>query len=491
MGPRDRPWRDHAMLRALAADWRLRLRGRRVAGLGGGPGWLRLTMTDAREGGSPGAHLFFSARPGAVALWDAREALPTAMREALLPVRQKELSATAHLLGAELDEVSVPPEDRIVRLHFRRPDDSRPMLAMQLFGPRGNVVLSDSRGRRIWSANPSPHSASLEAEPRDPRIEEIGEEPAADAAEIFRRVAPLRLQAALAAEALSRLNSRIARAADAAARLRANLAKDLKRAESGELDRRRGETLAIHLHELRRGESRVELADAAGEMLAIEMDPALTPAENMDRCFHRARKAERGRQLITDRLAAAETRAAELEALAAAARATAAEHAGDELGLLAAIAELRRNEPELLGEAKQQRRGPAAAEAVSAPYRSFIIEGKWEVRVGRGAKENDELTHKASSPRDLWLHAQGVSGSHVILRTKGDPQQVPKRIIELAARIAAHFSKARHSGLAPVVCTERRYVRKPRKSPPGTAACIREKSLMVEPGIPDRAERVG
>jgi predicted ribosome quality control (RQC) complex YloA/Tae2 family protein len=60
---------------------------------------------------------------------------------------------------------------------------------------------------------------------------------------------------------------------------------------------------------------------------------------------------------------------------------------------------------------------------------------------------------------------------------------VPRTVLEKAAALAALHSKARHSGLVPVVWTERRYVRKPRKAAPGTAVCLREKSLFVEPGV--------
>jgi len=493
VNPVDRPWRDHSLLRALTADWRRRLKGRRVDGLGGGPGWLRLTLIDAREESIPPAQLFLAARPGASLLWDAPETPPAPVRNALLAVRQKELTATPHLLGSVLVDIAIPPEDRIVFFIFEHHESPRSMLAIQLFGPRGNIVLSDAQGRRIWSANPSPHSATLAPPAEDPGLATIPEADSAAAADIFRREAPRWLISSLAVDAVSRLTAEIGRVRVAASRLRNNLAADLEKAERGEEDRRRGETLAIHLHSLKRGPSLVELHDAAGEMIGIELDAALTPAENTDRYFHRARKAERGRDLIAERLAAAESRLAELAAATAAIDDLVAAHAGDDIALISALREWRAANSDLIGKTGRRRsRGSAAAAPVTAlPYKRFLVEGKWEVWVGRGAKENDELTHKASSPRDLWLHAQGVSGSHVVLRSQGDPQQVPKRIIELAARIAAQYSKARNSGLAPVIYTERKYVRKPRKSPPGTASCIREKSLMVEPGIPDGTEQIG
>jgi predicted ribosome quality control (RQC) complex YloA/Tae2 family protein len=105
------------------------------------------------------------------------------------------------------------------------------------------------------------------------------------------------------------------------------------------------------------------------------------------------------------------------------------------------------------------------------------------VWVGRSSRENDELTHRAAHSRDLWLHAHGAAGSHVIVRTRGRPDLVPPAVVEKAASLAAFHSKARNSSLVPVVWTEKRFVRKPRKSPPGLAVCLQDRTVMVEPGL--------
>jgi len=47
--------------------------------------------------------------------------------------------------------------------------------------------------------------------------------------------------------------------------------------------------------------------------------------------------------------------------------------------------------------------------------------------------------------------------------------------------VAAYHSKARNDSLVPVIYTERRYVRKPRKAKPGLVTVEREKSVMVRP----------
>lgn len=119
-------------------------------------------------------------------------------------------------------------------------------------------------------------------------------------------------------------------------------------------------------------------------------------------------------------------------------------------------------------------------------FRRFAIGNGYEILVGRTDRENDELTHRTAAPDDLWFHAQGTAGSHVLLR--GGRGSVPARIIRTAAETAAWFSKAKHSGTVPVIYTEKRYVRKPRGSKPGTAACLRGKTLFVAPRLPDADE---
>jgi predicted ribosome quality control (RQC) complex YloA/Tae2 family protein len=119
-------------------------------------------------------------------------------------------------------------------------------------------------------------------------------------------------------------------------------------------------------------------------------------------------------------------------------------------------------------------------------YRTFDLDARWFVVVGRSNEENDEITFRLSGPNDWWFHAHGVPGSHVVLRARGGNESPSARIIEQAASIAAHFSKARHSGLVPVIYTRRRYVRKFRGAAPGQVTCERESMVMVPPVLPPR-----
>ena len=112
------------------------------------------------------------------------------------------------------------------------------------------------------------------------------------------------------------------------------------------------------------------------------------------------------------------------------------------------------------------------------PFRQMEILG-YEVYVGKSAQSNDELLRHAGK-EDIWLHARGVSGSHVIIRRKGK-LLVPKDVIEKAAQIAAWNSKGKNATLCPVIYTPRKFVRKPKGAAPGAVLCDREEVVMVVP----------
>ena len=112
------------------------------------------------------------------------------------------------------------------------------------------------------------------------------------------------------------------------------------------------------------------------------------------------------------------------------------------------------------------------------PYKKYEFQG-WNVLVGRSSKDNDNLTQKIAKPWDLWLHAQGVGGSHVIVQNP-QKKEIQKPVIEFAAKLAAQNSRAKHSGIVPVIYTQKKYVTKPKKALPGVVRVEREKSVFVE-----------
>ena len=117
------------------------------------------------------------------------------------------------------------------------------------------------------------------------------------------------------------------------------------------------------------------------------------------------------------------------------------------------------------------------------PYRSLEFEG-YEILIGRGDAENDELTFRVARPNDIWLHVGGgTPGSHVVVRNP-DGGEVPRPVIERAAAHAAWFSKARNASRVDVHVCRAADVTKPRGAKRGTVQLKRHKRVRVQPEAP-------
>jgi predicted ribosome quality control (RQC) complex YloA/Tae2 family protein len=276
---------------------------------------------------------------------------------------------------------------------------------------------------------------------------------------------------------------------------------DARRAEADRESefRRRAELLTAHLGRLRRGMKSVTLPafDGSGDV-EIELDPKKDGRGNVEALFKKARRLARGREELEVQRRVQEAELAEAER---GLEGTDPPPSPDELRELAATFAPELLDPGRTGPSRRAGRGAAGSRGAgptekprhpSLPEgflpRVYELPGGWVVWVGRNARQNDELTHRRASQRDLWFHARGAQGSHTVLRMGSGKGEPPREILEAAASIAAWHSKARRSSLVPVAYTEKRYVRRPRKAPVGTALMIREKVLMVPPRLPEGAE---
>lgn len=95
--------------------------------------------------------------------------------------------------------------------------------------------------------------------------------------------------------------------------------------------------------------------------------------------------------------------------------------------------------------------------------------GDFEVLVGKGARDNEHLSLRVARQTDLWLHAAGHAGSHVVVRAvAGVTGEVPPDVVQFAAECAVWFSKARAAGgKVNVHVCRARDVSRSRGGPPG------------------------
>lgn len=133
------------------------------------------------------------------------------------------------------------------------------------------------------------------------------------------------------------------------------------------------------------------------------------------------------------------------------------------------------------------RRGPPDERDVAHTH---LIDGH-TVLVGRSARDNDTLSLKVARPRDVWLYAAGVPGSHVVVR-RSDDGEVPRSVLEQAARLAVRHSKARNArGKVPVHWCFAGEVSKVRGAPPGQVRLGRFDVIRVYAGGADDDDEEG
>lgn len=208
------------------------------------------------------------------------------------------------------------------------------------------------------------------------------------------------------------------------------------------------------------------------EEVEIPLQKELSPVQNAQRYFEKAKRSRIARQQASERLV-------ELKASIA--------PAGKLLSLLEEVKtkeELKAFMSECKDELEEFGIGEKSEAREQLPFRIFTVDGGFEVWAGKSSKNNDQLTLKYAKPNDLWFHARGAAGSHVVLKVNTGQGEPGKKAKEQAASIAAYYSKMKNAKMVPVAMTERKYVRKPKGAAPGSVTIEREKVIFAEPALP-------
>jgi len=245
-------------------------------------------------------------------------------------------------------------------------------------------------------------------------------------------------------------------------------------------DRRRAELILAGLRSARKEGDVVRVIDhydPEAREVAIPIDARLDLRANAERFFHAARRAERALAIIPDRLA---RQTARLEALGTAASRLDAARSRADLETLER--ELQREG--LVKALRPQQRADVGARPEYVKVREYRSTDGFTILVGRTGAENDTLTFKVAAPHDLWLHAAGYAGAHVVVRNPRRLGALPESTVLEAAALAAWFSRGRSDGQLDVHVAWRRHVRKGKGMSPGMVMMKRHRTVRVAPTAP-------
>jgi predicted ribosome quality control (RQC) complex YloA/Tae2 family protein len=211
-------------------------------------------------------------------------------------------------------------------------------------------------------------------------------------------------------------------------------------------------------------------------VLRIPLDATLTPVAQAERLFKRAAKLERAARFIPQRREQLREDLAFVDQLAY--DLAQAANQPEIVAVRAALVNAR-----LLPAGKRQ--SPTDGTRPTGPLRMTSPTG-FEILVGRNARQNEQVTFKLAGGEDLWLHARGVPGAHVVVKTAG---RLPdEATIDLAAQLAAYHSGARGETRVDVIVTMRRHVH---RAPGGRLGqvTVSEETVRTAPGLAPAGSR--
>ena len=240
--------------------------------------------------------------------------------------------------------------------------------------------------------------------------------------------------------------------------------------DDAELERLRqsGELILAYQYSIKAGQTTLEAQyDPADAPLEIALDPQLAPLENAKAFFRRYDKAKSARADVPRLIAETEL---ELDFLA---------QLENDLALASnwtLIDEVTQNlQARGHWQGKPQQRIGGGKQG---PLRLVTGDG-YVIFVGRNSRQNAALISRTAKAQDLWLHARGVAGAHVIIRDDG--RRINAALIEKAAAVAAHYSRNRGDSPVRVDYTRVKYVKAIKGAGPGMVTYRNEKTLRVIP----------
>ena len=245
--------------------------------------------------------------------------------------------------------------------------------------------------------------------------------------------------------------------------------KELAECSEREVFRVRGDLINANIWRLEKGQSKAVLEDfTTGEPVEIQLDPRLTPAQNAQKYYTEYRKLDTAEKKLTELIAKGQQELVYIDSVFDAASRTDSE---------SDLAEIRR-ELRDQGYLKGGVRADEKVKKTSDPLHFRSSEG-FEILVGRNNRQNDQLTLKTAKATDIWLHTQGIAGSHVIIRTDG--RQPGEQTLFEAAQLAAFHSKGRSGSGVPVDYVAVKFVKKPAGAKPGMVIFTNNRTLYVTP----------
>ena len=247
--------------------------------------------------------------------------------------------------------------------------------------------------------------------------------------------------------------------------------KELEETYGRERLRQLGDIVTANLHKIVKGRTVLQAEDFYDEemkVIDIPISPILSPQQNAAKFYKDYTRMKNAEKELTKQLAIGREELSYLQSVL------------EELNRAATDAELEEIRQELQSGGYLRAEGgkKKMKQAKTAPMRFESTDG-FPIYVGKNNRQNEELTFRLARKDDLWLHAQKVHGSHVIIACAGKP--VPDDTVTQAAQLAAHYAESAGGQNIPVDVMPVKQVKKPPNAKPGMVIYHSYRTVIVNP----------
>ena len=235
--------------------------------------------------------------------------------------------------------------------------------------------------------------------------------------------------------------------------------------------RQLGDILTANIHRITRGQTEITVEDFYDEdmkEIQISLSPLLSPQQNAAKFYKDYTRMKNAEKELTRQIELGEQEVEYLRSVL------------EELDRAQTDGELEEIRRELQdgGYLRADSSKKRMKQAKLPPLRFESTDG-YPIYVGRNNRQNEELTFRSARKDDIWLHAQKVHGSHVIISCGGTTP--PDDTVTQAAQLAAYYAETTGGPNIPVDVTPVKQVKKPPNAKPGMVIYHTYRTVIVNP----------
>ena len=247
--------------------------------------------------------------------------------------------------------------------------------------------------------------------------------------------------------------------------------KELQATYDRERLRQLGDILTANIHRIQKGQTSVTVEDFYDENMSqiqVALSPTLSPQQNAAKFYKDYARMKTAEKELTRQMELGQQELTYLQSVL------------EELGRAETEQELEEVRQELqAGGYLRGDTGKKRMKQSKLPPLRFESTDGYPIYVGRNNRQNEELTFKLARKDDLWLHAQKVHGSHVIISCGGTTP--PDNTITQAAQLAAYYAETKGGQNLPVDVTPVKQVKKVPSGKPGMVIYHTYRTVYVNP----------